>query len=149
MPSDPDGPLSVSSSSSPDRLSDTANSVFSKYATVWVWSILFGSSTAFIFNSSNYREFGKWPIGVALILGSLGFVSGISALGAIVLLLRYLVRFIVPMLSGEITTNSKGRPPADEQCRVMRTVASFLTLSFLSAIMAALAQSLLTALAYR
>ena len=107
-------PLPRHSQTEKNMVNDVADSVFSKYATVWIWSVLFGSSSVLIFETSG-RLIGKWGgpglwgAGAALIFAILQLVSGLSALSATALSLRFLVRSIIPLLW------SGSRPPSEDE----------------------------------
>jgi len=72
--------------------------LLSKYIVVWLWSILFGASTGLTYSLIEYRP-EKWGQ-LALFLLVLSFLGTASALCSLILLIKYLLRYLIPVLLG-------------------------------------------------
>lgn len=70
--------------------------LLSKYIVVWLWSILFGASTGLTYSLIEYRP-EKWGQ-LALFLLVLSVLGTASALCSLIVLIKYLLRYLIPVL---------------------------------------------------
>lgn len=70
--------------------------MFSKYVLVWIWSILFGTSTGLTYSLIEYRpeRWGQLALPL-LVLSVIGIVSVFAALMA---LINFLLNYLIPLL---------------------------------------------------
>lgn len=73
-----------------------ADNLFSKYILVWIWSILFGASTGLTYSLIEYRP-ERWGQ-LALPLLALAILGIVSAFAALIVLISYLLKFLIPVL---------------------------------------------------
>lgn len=76
-------------------LDERIDRVLAKYVSVWLWSILFGTSISLSFSFISYRPAEKWgPLGLLLaVLLIIGFIFAVSSL---VYQFYYLKNFLIP-----------------------------------------------------
>ena len=68
----------------------------SKYILVWLWSILFGASSGLMYSLIEYRP-ERWGQ-LALPLLVLSILGILCAFAALIVLIRYLLKFLIPSL---------------------------------------------------
>ena len=106
-----------------------------KYVAVWLWSILFGTTTGVIFFFMNYRPSGDWRE-LSLIYAYCVAIGGSASILSWVVLLRYLTRWLLPeVLAG---------PP--DASRLLKLAVQFLISAVLVGVVLSMSQLLLQAL---
>ncbi len=80
-----------------DRIGTQANRVLSRYAMVWVWSVLFGAGTGSFYFYTALARSGGWK-GGDLLVGIFVLLAGCTGLLSLVQLLWFLNRVLIPLL---------------------------------------------------
>lgn len=80
-----------------DLIRVQANRVLSRYAMVWIWSVLFGTGAGSFFVYTSLARGGGWR-GGDLLIGALALFAGVMGLLSLVQLLRFLRRYLIPVL---------------------------------------------------
>jgi hypothetical protein len=110
-----------------------------RYISVWIWSILFGLAVSLSFSLSNVRNIGRYGQ-AAVIIGSLYVFSSAFVFWSWVSLLKYLRRFIIPLIfsSSELSTVHQHEAYHD----LVRSLSS-LIIAFVFLIVASFGQAVL------
>jgi hypothetical protein len=106
-----------------------------KYVAVWLWSILFGTTTGVIFFFMNYRPSGDWRE-ISLIYAYLVAIGGLTAILGWFVLLRYLTDWLLPDILG----------PAIIPSRRLKLAVQLLIIAVFVGLMLSMSQLILQAL---
>lgn len=102
--------------------------LLSRYVSVWLWSIILGSTVTGLLTVPRYSEFGNYGSAstLLLVIAAISYLSYISCLS---LLLVYLRNFIVPYVLSGIEDPASRR---NSHYHTLPYAFSFLTIGFLS-----------------
>ena len=94
-------------------LDERIDRVLAKYVSVWLWSILFGTSISLSFSFISYRPTEKWgPLG--LLLAALLILGFIFAVSSLIYQFYYLKEFLLPtFFPGEALESPPDLPAAE------------------------------------
>jgi len=105
--------------------------VLQKYVVVWLWSILFGSSSTIIYSFVTFVSREKWGM-LGLLLVALMASAGLCALGALVALMQYLTRYLIPSFFSDVGREASPRQAAFLLKRAIGFLVLAIAMRFLS-----------------
>jgi hypothetical protein len=98
-------------------LDERIDRVLAKYVSVWLWSILFGTSISLSFSFISYRPADKWGA-LGFLLAALLIVGFVFAVSSLVYQFYYLKDFLIPTFFPGPDAEAKDVSP--EETRVRR-----------------------------
>lgn len=110
-----------------EKIEDKIDRLLSKYISVWVWSILFGTTIGLIYTFLNYRPSDRWGT-LTLLLIILVVIGSVSAGMALICQLPYLTRIMIPTFFLGIVNSEE---ETTLQVRKLRKSVSFIILALI------------------